>query len=200
MTVDPRLATAVRAQLARRQPGAGRVGWKLGSGERERIGGDHVIGNLTTATMLADGATFRGGGVKLQADVEVAVELGEDLEPARYGVALEICDVADAGSVEELVVANDYHRAVAFGPFAEALPEGLVGALVVNGERRAAGPAPDDVADRVAAVARVAEAAGDGLRSGDRIITGLIVNTPLVTGDEVAAELGDLGRVHVRIA
>ena len=197
--VDPRLVAAMREQLSRRPAGAARVGWKYGCGDEEHIRGDHVIGHLTSATTLADGDTYRGGGRKLQADVEVAVEIGPSLGPGRYGVALEICDVALDGSVEEVVIDNDYHRAVAFGPLADELPAGKKGALVVNGERRAAGPASDDVAERVAAVDRVLRAVGERLRPGDRDITGLIVNTPDESGDEVVAELGSLGRIGPRI-
>jgi hypothetical protein len=198
--VDPRLVAAMREQLAQRPAGAERVGWKYGSGDEEHIGGDHVVGHLTSATLLADGDTYRRGGTKLQADVEVAVEVGDDLRPARYGVALEICDVAGDLTVEELAVANDYHRAVAFGGFADELPDGLEGALVVNGDRQAVGRASDDVDARVAAVDRVLRAAGEALRPGDRVITGLIVSTLLEPGDEVVAELGELDSVGLRIA
>jgi hypothetical protein len=198
--VDPRLVAALREQLSRRPAGADRVGWKYGSGEEEHIGGDHVVGHLTSATLLADGDTYRGGGTKLQADVEVAVELGHDLRPARYGVALEICDVGLDGSIEEVVVDNDYHRAVAFERFADELPPGAEGALVVNGERRAAGRASNDLAERVAAVDRVLRAVDEELRPGDRIITGLIVNTPVRSGDEIVAEMGELGSVRLTIA
>jgi hypothetical protein len=198
--VHPRLVAATREQLGRRPAGAARVGWKYGSGEREQIGGDHVVGHLTSATLLEDGGTYRGGGEKLHADVEVAVEIGTGGEPALYGVALEICDLAGDPTVEELVVANDYHRAVAFGPFADAPPDGAEGTLLVNGELRAAGPAADEFDARVAAVDRVLRAAGERLEPGDRVITGLIVNTSLVSGDEVVAELGELGRVGLRIA
>jgi hypothetical protein len=198
--VDPRLVAALREQLARRPADAARVGWKYGSGAEEHIGGDHVVGHITSATLLADGDTYRGGGTKLQADVEVAVEVGDDLAPARYGVALEICDVALDGSVEEIVLDNDHHRAVAFGSFETDLPAGPEGALVVNGERRASGHASDEIAERVAAVDRVLRAVGEELRPGDRVITGLIVNTLVGSGDEVVEELGELGRVRLTIA
>jgi len=197
--VDPRLVAAMQRQLSRRPAGAARVGWKYASDEEEQIGGDHVVGHLTDATMLDAGGTYRGGGAELHADVEVAVELGHDLAPARYTVALEICELADGGSVEEIAERNDYHRAFAFGRFAPSLPRGVEGALVVNGERRAAGRAPEDVAERVAAVGRVLEAVEERLKPGDRIITGLIVNTPVGSGDEVVADLGELGRVGLRI-
>jgi 2-keto-4-pentenoate hydratase len=197
--VDARLVAVLRKQLARRPADAKRVGWKYGSGEEEQIGGDHVVGHLTSATLLDDGDTYRGGGTKLQADVEIAVEVGHDLKPARYGVALEICDTALDGSIEDIVVDNDYHRAVTFGPLKDELPPDLEGVLLVNGERRAAGLAANDLTQRVAAVDRVLRAVGEELRPGDRVITGLIVKTPLASGDDVVANIGGLGRVSLRI-
>jgi hypothetical protein len=197
--LDPRLASAMRRQLASRPAGATRVGWKYGSGEGERIGREIAVGHLTSATLLDDGSTYRGGGGDLHADAELAVELGEDSAISRYAAALELVDLAGDEGPEEVVARNDYHRAVAFGPFRETRPPGLEGALVVNGARRTAGPAPDDVPERVAAVRRVLEAVGERLHSGDRIITGLIVNGRVGAGDEVVADLGELGRVALRI-
>jgi hypothetical protein len=75
MSVPPRLVAALRQQLARQPSGAGRVGWKYGSGESERIGDEIAVGSLTTATTLEEGGTYRGGGSALHADAEVAVEL-----------------------------------------------------------------------------------------------------------------------------
>ncbi len=198
--VDSRLVDAMREQLAARPAGASRVGWKFGSGDGERIGGEIAVGHLTSATTLPDGSTYRGGGRDLHADAELAVELGDDQAITGYAVALEIVDLAGDESPEEVVAGNDYHRAVAFGPFVETRPPALDGALVVNGERRAAAPAPGDIAARVAAVARVLGAVDEELRPGDRIVTGLIVNTPVGSGDHVIAELGALGRVSLRIA
>jgi hypothetical protein len=198
--VDDRLVEATLAQLARRPAGATRVGWKFGSGEDEQIGGDHIVGHLTSATTLEPGATYVGGGSKLHADVEVAVEIGQDLKPVRYAVALEICDLASNGNLENVIVGNDYHRAVVFGSFSTHFPHDETGTLVVNDERRAGGPAPRDVAERVIAVERVLHAVGESLQTGDRVITGLIVNTPLKSGDSVFAALGSLGRVGLAIA
>jgi len=198
--VDPRLVAAMREQLSRRPDSAERVGWKYGSGLDEQIGGDHVVGHLTSATVLADGDTYRGGGAKLQADVEVAVEVGDDLTSSRYGVALEICDVALDGTIEDVVIDNDFHRAVAFGRFADALPDGCEGSLAVNGERRAGGLASEDLVERLGGVDRVLRAVGEQLRPGDRVITGLIVNTRVASGDEVEATLDSVGSVALRIA
>jgi hypothetical protein len=198
--VDPRLVRAMREQLARRPADVARVGWKYGSGDGERIGDEIAVGHLTTATMLEDGATYAGGGDDLHADVELAVEVGASGEITRYGVGLEICDLADGESPEEVVAHNDYHRAVAFGPLVEMRPAGLEGMLLVNGKQVALARAPEDVADRIAAVDRVLAAVGDGVRPGDRVITGLVVNGAVASGDEVVADLGALGSVALRIA
>ena len=198
--VDPRLVAAMRRQLASRPSAATRVGWKYGSGDGERIRGEIAVGHLTSATTLEDGATYRGGGGDLHADAELAVEVGPSGRIARYAAALELVDLAGDDSPEEVVAANVWHRAVAFGPFVDALPRGLEGALAVDGERRASGPVPRDAADRVAAVERVLGAVGERLEPGDRLITGLIVNTPVVSGDEVVADLGELGSARLRIA
>ena len=55
---DPRLASALRRQLARRPDAARRVGWKVGRGDRERIGGEIVVGHLTSATLLEPGGSY----------------------------------------------------------------------------------------------------------------------------------------------
>jgi hypothetical protein len=160
-----------------------------------------AVGHLTSTTTLENGGTYAGGGQNLYADVEVAVEIGAAGEISSYGVALEFCNLADGGTSEEVVAKNDYHRAVAFGPFVEELPAQLEAVLFVNGERRSAAPAPTptEIADRVAAVNRVLEAVGERLRPGDRVITGLIVNGPVSPGDEVVAELVPLGCVQLRV-
>jgi hypothetical protein len=199
--VDPRLVAALRQQLSRRPAGAARVGWKHGGGDEERIGGDIAVGHLTSSTTLKNGGTYTGGGQDLHADVEIAVEIGINGEISGYGVALELCDLADAGTAEQIVANNDYHRAVAFGPFVTTFPPQLEAVLFVNGERRSAAlaPTPADLADRVAAVDRVLAAVGESLQSGDRVITGLIVNGPVSPGDEVVGELVPLGRARLLV-
>jgi hypothetical protein len=199
--VDLRLVAALRQQLSRRPADAARVGWKHGGGDDERIGGEIAVGHLTSSTTLENGGTYVGGGQDLHADVEVAVEIGAEGEISTYGVALEFCDLADGGTSEEVVAKNDYHRAVAFGPFVEALPAQLEAVLVINGERHSAGPAPTptEIADRVAAVNRVLGSVGETLRLGDRVITGLIVNGPVSPGDEVVAELVPIGCVRLHV-
>jgi 2-keto-4-pentenoate hydratase len=172
-----------------------------------------VIGHLTSASRLADGAAYRGDGGELHADAEVALAIGRDLGPdvdenearaaiAGYGAALELVDLsqppAEAGAI---VAANVFHRAFVLTPPQPELPtDGVEGRLVVNGEVRAVAAAASDFADRVLVVARLLAAMGEGLRAGDRIITGSIVQVAVEPGDEVVADLGALGRPSATIA
>ena len=79
--------------------GAARVGWKLGMGNAERIGGEIAVGHLS-ASVLAPGSVFVGDRMaSLSVDAEVALEIGRDVGPdvdhadaraaiAAYGPAL----------------------------------------------------------------------------------------------------------------
>jgi hypothetical protein len=198
--VQPQLAEALRAQLARRPGGADRVGWKIGAGERESIRGDIAVGHLTSATVLAPGSTYRGGGEDLHADAEVALELVDERTVAAYGVALEIVDLAGDDDPSGVVAANVFHRAVAFGPGRPILPTGVRAALIVNGEVRASAPVANDFSAQLADAARLLHAVGEELRAGDRLIAGSVVQVPVERGDVVVAEMSELGRVRLAVA
>lgn len=216
-TIDPRLRAALAVQLewwrAALRGGAERVGWKLGMGDRERIGDEVALGHLTSATLLEPGAVHHaGGGGQLHADAEVAFRLGRDLDPGAdpaaarraidgVGVALEIVDLSSPpGDPESVVAANVLHRAVAFGPVRSAPPAGGIHArLLVNGRALASAAAADDVADRLAAAARLLGAMGERLLAGDRVITGSVVQVPVAVGDQVVADMGAFGRVGLSI-
>jgi 2-keto-4-pentenoate hydratase len=218
MQVDPRLAAALTIQLeqwrATLSAGALRVGWKLGVGDSERIGEGPAVGHLTSATQLEPGSVHRDrGGARLHADAEVAIELGVDVEPnadrnavraaiAGYGAALELVDLgAPLGDPEEVVAANVFHRAFAFGPLDRPWPsDGVESCLIVNGELRASAAAPPDYADLLLAVAALLDAVGEQLQAGDRMIMGSVVQVPIAAGDDVIADLGTLGRVGLTIA
>jgi 2-keto-4-pentenoate hydratase len=215
--IDPRLARALTLQLrswrALLEAGHERVGWKLGMGDRESIGGGPVVGHLTSATQLEPGATFRPDGVAaLHADAEVALELGRDVERgadretaqaaiAGYGVALELVDLGPTpGGAESIVAGNVFHRAFALGRMSATWPaDAPSGRLVVNGRSRGCAPAAEDYGELVRSVAELLGAVGERLREGDRLITGSIVQVALEPGDDVVAELGELGRVGMRI-
>jgi 2-keto-4-pentenoate hydratase len=205
--VNPRLVSALEAQLAARAPGGERVGWKLGVGQAERIGAHPAVGHLTTATVLEPGATFDGAGsTALHADVEVLVELtadvvpGEDIE-AVFGVALELVDLERAECPPETIIAeNIFHRAVAFGRTRHpSVPDGLSGRAIVDGEVRACAPAAA-VTARMHAAAEVLAAIGERFRAGEKVITGSVVQVPVPAGAQVVADLGPLGAVALVIA
>jgi 2-keto-4-pentenoate hydratase len=206
--VDPRLEAALGEQLRRRRAvlagGARHVGWKLGMGDRERIGGSVAVGYLTSATVLEPGATYAAAaGADLHADAEAVVELGGDTgaEIARYGAAIEIVDLGPLpGEPESVVAANVFHRAVAFAELAAAPSADLEVRVSVNGDPRASARWPDDLPDRIAAAARVLASVGERLRAGDRVITGSIVQVAVGPGDEVVADFGGLARLRLRIS
>jgi 2-keto-4-pentenoate hydratase len=204
--VDSELVSALREQFAARRKlfdeGAAHVGWKLGMGDRESIGGSIAVGHLTSATCLEAGATYvaTGPGSRLHADAELAVELDRDGVPAAWAGALEIVDLALLLNEPRSVVAtNVFHRAVAFGPFERALPRGVIARLVVDGHVRASGPVPAELGPRLAAAARLLEAVGEHFRAGDRVITGSVVQVPIEIGDDVVADFGALGAVRLSI-
>lgn len=216
--VDPRLVSALREQLAMRrrllEAGATHVGWKLGTGERESIGGEIAVGYLTSATGLESGATYEGGpaDAELHADAELAVEVGRGLEPGAdapsirraitgYAAALELVDLARVpGEPESIVAGNVYHRAFAFGPWRAELPgETEEARLLVDGVERARGRLEANVFERLVAAARLLGAVGERVSAGDRIITGLVVQVGAERGREIAADLGPLGAARLAV-
>jgi hypothetical protein len=189
--IDARLVAALRRQLAARR--GGRVGWKLGVGDAERIGDTLSVGHLTTTTLLEDGAAYDTAGAELHADAEIAVVVG-----VGYAPALELVDLHNAGAGAETVVAtNIFHRAVAFGHTADGLPS--QGALLLNGVVQASESVPD-VGERIRSAQQVLAAVGERFEPGDRVITGSVVQVPVQPGDEVTADFGSLGQVSLRIA
>ena len=215
-TVDPRLRSALAEQLELRRAvlarGARHVGWKLGVGDRERIGESIAVGFLTSETVLASGGRYVGvAGAELHADAEAVVELGSDVDPAdagasvraavrSYGAALEIVDLAELeGEPEAVVATNVFHRAVAFATLAHEPTAGFRVELRLDGDVAGSGTWPDDLGDRVAEAARVLAAVGERFRAGDRIITGSIVQIPVPRSARVGADYGGAARVELDV-
>jgi catechol 2,3-dioxygenase-like lactoylglutathione lyase family enzyme len=199
MSTDPRLVAATRAQLARRQAlldaGAQRYGWKVGAGERERLGG-MVVGHLTTATLLPPNGEYRPGPAeRTHADAEVAVLIGPDGRAAAHAAALEICDLAGDDGPEAVVAGNVFHRAVA--EFGAGPP--TTGRLVVDDQVRHEAAVPDDLVERVERVRCVLGAVGERLLPGDVVITGSVVQCPVRPGERVRAELSRLAPVELGV-
>lgn len=222
MSVDPRVLGGLHEQLeswrAELKGGARRVGWKIGLNVPEIQGKlglrEAVIGFLTSATQLQPGGDYSGGdAVELRAEPEIAIRIGRDLaanadaDAAREAIAgvapaLELVDVGRPPSdFQAIIAANIFHRAFVLGPSQPALPaEGVGAGVAVNGQRRTQADAPDDFTEVVMLVARLLEAAGQHLHEGDTILGGsLTEQVDVGPGDLVAAELGRLGRVDVRV-
>jgi len=64
---------------------------------------------------------------------------------------------------------------------------------------RDAGRSAADIAEKVAAAAEILAAVGEAFAPGDLVITGSVIQVPVVPGDRVEADLGGLGRVWLSI-
>jgi 2-keto-4-pentenoate hydratase len=190
--------------------GAEPIGWKIGFNVREtqeRLGIDAPLaGFLTTDGLLEDGATWSiedGGEVIVES--EVALEVGPDNRSiAALFPALELADTPDLDlEVEQILAGNIFHRAVAFGPRVETREPGAA-RILVNGEEQHTVPAERTgtrLQAMVEAVAARLAAAGEELRAGDRIITGIIAPPhEAKPGDVVRLELEALGGVELRFS
>jgi 2-keto-4-pentenoate hydratase len=190
--------------------GAEPIGWKIGFNVRstqERLGIDAPLaGFLTTDSLLEDGATWSiADDGEVIVESEVAVEVGADGRSiAALFPALELADQPDLDlEVEQILAGNIFHRAVAFGPRVETREPGAARILVNGAEQHTV--AADRTGERleamVEAVAARLGAAGEELRAGDRIITGIIAPPHgAQPGDSVRLELEALGGVELRFS
>ena len=212
--VDPRLVAALEQQLRARDDalrrGAHQVGWKLGLGSRESIGGHIAVGYLTSEMVVPAGSTYAATeDADLHADAEAVVALGTDVASTStireiadailtYGAALEIVDLARLpGEPESVVAGNIFHRAVALTTWPDAPRAAPEVTVSVNRRGRQAGLWPGDVPERIARAAELLGAVGERFQAGDRIITGSIVQVPIGIGDEVVAEFE--GHASIRL-
>jgi hypothetical protein len=204
--IDPRLVAAMREQLAERkrrlEAGARHIGWKLGMGERESMGGHIAVGHLTSATLLTPGQVYAAAPeARLHADAEACVRLAGPDEIVCYGVAIEVVDLAPLpGEPESVVATNVFHRAVCFGTWWRVERVGATVTVSVNGSERGRGRWPPDLRARVAQAADILDAAGERFAADDLIITGSIIQVPIAAGDHVAAAVGDYQPVTVKVA
>jgi hypothetical protein len=199
--VNSRLVQATVVQHRRRRRslanGAHHVGWKVGAGDRTLLDGMSV-GFLTSETQLRLGGVYRPGPrEQIHANAEVAVLIGPDGQPAGYACALELCDLAGDDGPEVVVANNLFHRAFALGPVVGGTPR--TGRLVIDGQVDAEGPVPDDLAERVDRVRAVLNAVGEDLHAADLVLTGPVVQHRTATGQQVRAEVDDLGSVTVSL-
>ena len=203
-----------QALLTRRREilaqGAEPVGWKVGfnvPATQQRLGIDGpVAGFLTTDTLLEDGATW---SIEDDREVIVESEVGLEVGPDGRSIAalfpaLELADQPDLDlEIEQIITGNVFHRAVAFGPRVETREPGAA-RILVNGEEQHTVPAEETVERLEAMVDAVAGRladAGEELRRGDRIITGIIAPPHgAKPGDTVRLDLEALGGVELRFS
>jgi 2-keto-4-pentenoate hydratase len=192
------------AMLMRRREilaqGAEPIGWKVGFNVPEiqrKLGLDAPVAGFLTSDSLIDESWDE---YPVVVESEVAVEIAEDGRSiAALLPALELVDPPDLDlEIEQILAGNIFHRAVAFGPRVETTDAGA-GRILVNGEERAVTPGPLD--EMIEAVAARLEAAGEQLRPGDRIITGVLAPPhEAQAGDTVRLELDALGAVELRFS
>ena len=177
------------------------------------IGDDPIIGHLTTATLLRTGDSYIAqDGAELRAETELALVIGQDVAGdasaaeaqaaiAGAAVALEIVDVRrPPDDLEGIVIDNAFHRAFVVGPARPVEPGALKGRLTINAKRRAWATAGENHADVVRAVAQLLAAAGEQLQRGDRILAGALTHVPVQPGDQIQADIRNLGAVKLTIA
>jgi len=198
-----------KALLTRRREllaqGAEPIGWKIGfnvPATQKRLGIDAPLAGFLTTNSLMEGSWDE---YPVIVESEVALEIGADGRSiAALFPALEIADEPDLDmEVEQILAGNIFHRAVAFGPRVETQEPGSA-RILVNGEEQHTVPA-EETGERleamVEAVAARLAAAGEQLRAGDRIITGIIAPPHKAEpGDTVRLELESLGGVELRFS
>jgi 2-keto-4-pentenoate hydratase len=196
------LLTRRREQLAQ---GAEPIGWKVGFNVhaiQEKLGIDAPLAGYLTTDSLIEGSW---DDYPVIVESEVAVELGPDGRSiAALLPALELADPPDLDiGIEQILAGNIFHRAVAFGPRVETEAPGA-GRIIVNGEVQHELLPQETAANLTAMVDAVAsrlEAAGEQLRPGERIITGILAPPHQAhEGDTVRLELEALGSVELRFS
>lgn len=196
------LLTRRREILAR---GARPIGWKVGFNLpeiQEKLGIDRPLAGFLTSDSLIDD---RWDAYPIVVESEVAVELGSDGRSiAALLPALELADPPDLElGLEQILAGNIFHRAVTFGPRVETQDPGAA-RILVNGEEQHAVSAAQTAANLEAMVEAVAGRladAGEQLRPGERIITGVLAPPHAAQpGDAVRLELEALGGVEIRFS
>jgi 2-keto-4-pentenoate hydratase len=161
-----------------------------------------VLGHLTSATQLEPGGIYPADDAEeLRADAEVAVEIGANGQPVRFGAALELVDISrPPHDFETIVAQNVWHRAFALGPLRPEPPAAVVEAkLWINDAVAGSAEEQVDAAETARIAGELLAGVGERLEPGDRIIAGSLAQVPVAPGDEVVADLGELGRVSLRV-
>jgi 2-keto-4-pentenoate hydratase len=190
--MDERVTRGMAQMLAARETdyfnGARRLGWKVGfqtPQAMEALGIDApIVGYLTNATLVPDGATISVDGFEGTPilETEIAVRIGDDGTIAACAAALEITDLGDPKiGVERVLAGNVFHHAVILGEFSDDVSR-----------------LPEEIPGMVRHVAATLQDAGESLQPGDVIITGAMKMEPVTGGDAKTVDFGALGSLTAR--
>jgi 2-keto-4-pentenoate hydratase len=213
--LSPAVVRGLAAQAARLRErtaaGERRVGWKVALNDprvQRALGiGAPVIGYMTSATVLPDGARHSlAGATRPAIEPEVAIHVGEEGRIAGLGAALEIIDVdLPFEDLEAILEGNVFHRVAVLGPPMAGVTD-LAGrtARMTRGDGDQTtidvAQAALDPAEVILLVSGYLEAIGDALSAGDVIIAGSLVAAAPLGGDErVSLEIDGLGSVALEI-
>jgi 2-keto-4-pentenoate hydratase len=196
------------------------LGWKVAFSapqvlERLAISGP-LAGFLTDAVLVESGSTCPlAGWTKPAFEPEIAVHMGQDLEPgssraategaiAGLGPAIELADLdVPLDELEEVVATNIFNRGLVLGGMRPgADPAGLRGRISRDGVETDLVEHPTeligDVVELTRHVADLLGAVGERLRAGEVIITGSIIPVIFVSpGERVRYELEPLEALEI---
>jgi len=202
-----------------------RLGWKVGFNlavDQQRLHlNSAMVGFLSDKHRLASGEHYPASpGAVLLAEPEVAVQIGCNLHEGAtiaeanasiiaYTAALELVDTMRSvnDDMEEILAGNLFHERVLLAephlPDNEYAHDELMLSLRVNGNVvRTLEPerVPRDFSTVILDVANMLAAHGEQLRQGDWIITGAAAKPmPIKAGDEIALDMGQLGKLNLCI-
>jgi len=222
------MATQFALRRERLDAGEWGIGWKAGFGAPAAMEmlaiSTPLVGFLTDRVKVEAGATVSvRGWAQAVIEPEIAIHMsgdpgrGADDETvsgviAGLGVAFELADLdPPPKDVEAVLAGNIYNRHVMLGPCnparAGGSAAGLTGLIHRNGAVFASTSDVEANTGRLIAITReisdVVAGLGESLKAGDVIIAGSIVPPVFVDPDrdaeEVAFEVGELGRLSVRV-
>jgi 2-keto-4-pentenoate hydratase len=197
--MDDRVERGMGRQLAAAPADA--IGWKLALNApaiMERLGLEEpALGHLSSSR-VASGSHSLASAAQPAVEPELLLEAGEGGALARIGVALEVVDF-DRGldDVEEVIAANVFHRAVAFGSLVAPVDPGDAVFSLTGSEpaRVSTGDAPLDTLRWVDGfLGRL----GRGLGAGELVIAGALAPpAPVSPGDVAELVVAGIGSVRL---
>lgn len=195
--MDERVERGMRRQLAAAP--ADRIGWKIALNAppiMEQLGIEEPALGWLAESAVAAGSCSLAGTTHPAVEPELVLEAGEGGALARIGVALEVVDFdRPLDDLEEVVAANVFQRAVAFGSLVEPVTP-RAGVFSVNAEERASLSTFDAPAGTLAFVDGFLRRLDTSLAAGDVVIAGALAPpAPVSPGDEASVTVEEIGTV-----